>query len=151
VDELRASDGYVPELSLVAEVGGEIVGHVILSRGHLDIRRVLALGPIGVLPEHQRRGVGSALMRAGLDLADNWLGLRRVELTVYTDNAPAIHLYEKFGFVGEGCPGYHAHPREDPGALPTCDQGSAARSARASSARSSANRRSATRCATAAS
>jgi L-phenylalanine/L-methionine N-acetyltransferase len=37
-----------------------------------------------------------------IDLADNWLGLHRIELTVYVDNAPAIHLYEKFGFVIEG-------------------------------------------------
>jgi len=37
-----------------------------------------------------------------LDLADNWLGMSRVELTVYTDNAAAIALYEKFGFEKEG-------------------------------------------------
>jgi len=42
------------------------------------------------------------LIAAMVDLADNWLGLRRIELSVYTDNAPAIHLYGKFGFVIEG-------------------------------------------------
>jgi putative acetyltransferase len=41
-------------------------------------------------------------MAALIDLADNWLGLHRIELTVYVDNAPAIHLYEKIGFVIEG-------------------------------------------------
>jgi putative acetyltransferase len=50
----------------------------------------------------QNRGVGSALMRAMIDLADNWLGLRRLELEVWTDNTLAIHLYEKFGFAVEG-------------------------------------------------
>ena len=48
------------------------------------------------------KGVGSALMRAALEVADRWLELSRLELTVYTDNAPAIRLYEKFGFVREG-------------------------------------------------
>jgi putative acetyltransferase len=37
-----------------------------------------------------------------VDLADNWLNVRRIELTVFTDNAAAIHLYEKHGFVIEG-------------------------------------------------
>jgi putative acetyltransferase len=41
-------------------------------------------------------------MAAMIDLADNWLGLRRLELEVWADNAAAIHLYEKFGFVVEG-------------------------------------------------
>jgi putative acetyltransferase len=41
-------------------------------------------------------------MEALLDLAFNWLGLQRIELTVYADNAPAVHLYQKFGFEIEG-------------------------------------------------
>jgi putative acetyltransferase len=41
-------------------------------------------------------------MAAMIDLADNWLGIHRIELSVYTDNAPAVHLYEKFGFAIEG-------------------------------------------------
>ena len=48
------------------------------------------------------RGVGTAMMAAALDLADNWLNLRRVELKVYADNARAIALYERFGFEREG-------------------------------------------------
>jgi putative acetyltransferase len=46
--------------------------------------------------------VGSALMAAMIELADGWLGLRRLELEVWADNPAAIHLYEKFGFVVEG-------------------------------------------------
>jgi putative acetyltransferase len=41
-------------------------------------------------------------MAAMVELADNWLDLRRIELTVYVDNPAAVHLYEKFGFVIEG-------------------------------------------------
>ncbi|MBN1565512.1 MAG: GNAT family N-acetyltransferase, partial [Anaerolineae bacterium] len=52
--------------------------------------------------DYQGRGVGSALMVAALDLAENWLNISRIELTVYTDNAVAIALYEKFGFEIEG-------------------------------------------------
>jgi len=47
-------------------------------------------------------GVGTALMKALLDIADNWLMLVRVELTVFEDNERAIHLYEKLGFEKEG-------------------------------------------------
>ena len=48
------------------------------------------------------RGVGTAPMAAAVDLADNWLNLRRIELTVYVDNEPAIRLYRRFGFEVEG-------------------------------------------------
>jgi putative acetyltransferase len=41
-------------------------------------------------------------MQAGIDLADNWLNLRRLELEVFVDNEPAIQLYKKFGFTIEG-------------------------------------------------
>ena len=50
----------------------------------------------------QGRGVGRALMEAALDVADNWLMLTRVELTVFTDNARAIGLYKSLGFEIEG-------------------------------------------------
>jgi putative acetyltransferase len=41
-------------------------------------------------------------MQAMCDYAERWMGVLRIELTVYTDNAPAIALYRKFGFVDEG-------------------------------------------------
>lgn len=52
--------------------------------------------------DHVGTGIGTALMRAMLDLADRWIGLRRVELTVNADNEPAIKLYERMGFEHEG-------------------------------------------------
>lgn len=75
---------------LVAAVGEDVVG----SLGLEAIARPRR--------PQQGRGVGSALLRAALDLADNWLNLTRLELTVYTDNAAAIALYTKFGFAVEG-------------------------------------------------
>lgn len=42
------------------------------------------------------------MLSAAVDLADNWLNLKRLELTVYVDNDPAINLYKKFGFIIEG-------------------------------------------------
>ncbi|MBG6290356.1 MULTISPECIES: GNAT family N-acetyltransferase [Pseudomonas] len=57
---------------------------------------------MGVAVAWQGRGVGTRLLAELLEVADNWMALRRVELTVYTDNAPAIALYRKFGFEVEG-------------------------------------------------
>ncbi len=57
---------------------------------------------MGVAVAWQGRGLGTRLLTELMEVADNWMGLRRVELTVYTDNAPAIALYRKFGFEVEG-------------------------------------------------
>ncbi|XAS73509.1 N-acetyltransferase [Micrococcaceae bacterium Sec5.1] len=61
--ELFECDEYIPELSIVAEIGGDIVGHAISTRGWIGDLELVGLGPIGVLPQFQRCGVGSALMR----------------------------------------------------------------------------------------
>jgi putative acetyltransferase len=67
VDALRGSEAHVPELCLVALGAGAVVGHIAFSRARLDSGHpVLALAPMGVLPEHQRQGVGSALVSEGL-------------------------------------------------------------------------------------
>lgn len=57
---------------------------------------------MGVHDAHVGRGISTRLLRAILDTADNWLDLRRIELTVFVDNAPAIALYERHGFAVEG-------------------------------------------------
>lgn len=58
---------------------------------------------MGVHDDWTGQGIGTRLLGELLDYADNWLGLRRIELTVFTDNAPAVALYRKHGFVVEGC------------------------------------------------
>ena len=88
---------------LVAEVAGEVVGNLGLHPASKSPRR-RHVGTFGmaVRDDVQRRGVGSALLAAAIDLADNWIGYARLELTVYTDNAAAIALYRNFGFEVEG-------------------------------------------------
>ena len=94
--------------SLVAEVDGRVVGALGLHVEQAARRRHVGSIGMGVHDDFQGRGVGSALMAAMIELADNWLGLRRIELTVYADNPAAIHLYQKFGFVIEGTASQYA-------------------------------------------
>ncbi|OUQ61021.1 GNAT family N-acetyltransferase [Flavonifractor sp. An112] len=81
-------------------------GTVIGAAGlHLERNpRMRHVGSVGLFvhADYQNMGVGSALLKTLLDLADNWLMLVRVELTVFADNERAIHLYEKLGFEKEG-------------------------------------------------
>jgi putative acetyltransferase len=89
--------------SLVACAETEVVGQLGLHTfpGRPRRRHVGQIG-MAVRDDWQRKGVGTALMQAAVDLADKWLNLTRLELEVYVDNAPAIRLYEKFGFIIEG-------------------------------------------------
>ena len=99
----RLADAPEGTYPLVAEVDGEVVGQLTLHSNPTRPRRAHA-GALGmaVRDDWHGRGVGTALMAACLDLADNWLNLTRVELDVYTDNEPALRLYKKFGFEIEG-------------------------------------------------
>jgi RimJ/RimL family protein N-acetyltransferase len=86
---------------LAACAGEEIIGTAGLFRTpHARCGHSAVIG-IMVHDDWQGRGVGSALFAALTDLADNWLALRRLELGVFADNAPAIALYRKFGFAIE--------------------------------------------------
>ena len=93
VHALRADAGWVPALSLVAEdAGGRVVGHVVCTEGAVGDTAVVGLGPIGVLPDVQRTGVGSALMHAVIAAADA-LDYPLVALLGHLD------YYPRFGFV----------------------------------------------------
>ncbi|MFB0724257.1 GNAT family N-acetyltransferase [Aeromonas salmonicida] len=89
-------------VALVAEVDGLLVGQISLHMEPNPRRKHVAGIGMGVRDDWAGKGVGSALMAAALDLADNWLNLRRIELTVYSDNDAALALYRKFGFEQEG-------------------------------------------------
>jgi putative acetyltransferase len=96
------------EQRLVACIDGQIVGQLTLSVLEQARRRHTATLGMGVDPAFHRRGVGSALMAAMVDLCDNWLQVTRIELTVFADNVAAIGLYKKFGFEREGTARRHA-------------------------------------------
>ena len=89
--------------NLVAVVQDRVVGMLGVDTFPKKPRR-RHVGVIGICvhDEWQGKGVGAALMQAGIELADNWLNLTRLELTVYSDNHHAIRLYERFGFTYEG-------------------------------------------------
>ncbi|MBN1200896.1 MAG: GNAT family N-acetyltransferase [Anaerolineae bacterium] len=88
--------------TLIAEVGlpggrTRITGFAWLET-FLARRRHAGRLNLLVHPDHQGTDAESALLEAVLDLADNWLGLRRIEVHVYIHNAPAVALYERYGF-----------------------------------------------------
>jgi len=96
VEALRESSAFIPELSLVALEGSRIVGHILFTRitvrDESEAHEALALAPMAVLPEFQKRGIGSALVRRGLDEARG-LGHRAVIVVGHPD------YYPRFGFA----------------------------------------------------
>ncbi|UJF16914.1 GNAT family N-acetyltransferase [Vibrio sp. SS-MA-C1-2] len=94
----------IPEnvYSFVALIDQEIVGNIGFEINLSPRRRHVGSFGMGVKDTYIGRGVGSRLIETVIELSDNWLNLKRIELTVYTDNQAAIALYEKFGFVIEG-------------------------------------------------
>ncbi len=107
----QLTEGLAPgktDLQLVAELPDahgdlQVVASAGLHPAGMALRRrhVMWLG-ISVAPEAQGQGVGRALMHAMCDWADHWGQVLRIELTVFTDNAHAIRLYQHCGFVQEG-------------------------------------------------
>lgn len=100
---LRADGDVLDELTFVAELEGEIVGHVVCSRGALGEEPSVGLGPLAVRPDHQRQGIGAALMMAVVASAD-----RVWEPVIVLLGDP--EYYGFFGFVpaarlGIGSPG----------------------------------------------
>jgi L-phenylalanine/L-methionine N-acetyltransferase len=90
------------EVSLVACAGGEVVGHLSVYPYREPRRRHSGHFGMAVRDDWQGKGVGTKLLEAALDLADNWLGLTRLDLRVFVANVVAIALYRKFGFKIEG-------------------------------------------------
>jgi L-phenylalanine/L-methionine N-acetyltransferase len=86
---------------LVALRDSHVVGNASLDRYQGRRSHVGSIG-MGVRDSYTRQGIGTALLRELLDFADQWLGLKRLELTVFVDNAPAIALYERHNFEREG-------------------------------------------------
>jgi putative acetyltransferase len=105
----RISENVDSVYRLVAIIDDRIVGMSDVTTFPNRPRRK-HVGAIGICvhADWQGKGLGKELMRAIIDLADNWLNLTRLELEVYADNEAAIHLYERFGFEVEGTLRQHA-------------------------------------------
>lgn len=95
VDNIRASPAYIPEMALVAELDGEVVGHVMISgatiRNDNGTRVIAMLSPLAVDPAHHRLGIGSKLVRAAVELA-----AERGEPLVILQGNPKF--YSRLGF-----------------------------------------------------
>ncbi|MFC3164460.1 GNAT family N-acetyltransferase [Ciceribacter thiooxidans] len=88
-------------VSLVALMDNTIVGDIGLNRFTGRRAHAASIG-MGVHDDYQRRGIGRALLGEIVAIADGWLNIARLELTVFIDNQAAIRLYESFGFRVEG-------------------------------------------------
>lgn len=96
VDLLRQDDSFVPELSIVAVLNEEVIGHILFSKIEIvgsagQKTGSLALAPMGVLPKYQKSGIGGKLIRAGLEMAKE-LGFQSVIVLGHKD------YYPRFGF-----------------------------------------------------
>ncbi len=95
IEKIRGSDGFDPSLSLVGEIAGDVLGHILFSPIHIETEScdvpALALAPMSVLPKFQKRGIGSQLVRAGLD-ASRQAGHAIVVVLGHPD------YYPRFGF-----------------------------------------------------
>ncbi|WP_195938979.1 GNAT family N-acetyltransferase [Romboutsia sp. 1001713B170131_170501_G6] len=96
VDRLRNSNEYIRELALLAEINEEVVGYSLLTKINIknenESRESLALAPISVLPKHQNKGVGKALINESIEKAKN-LGYSSIVVLGHPS------YYSKFGFI----------------------------------------------------
>jgi predicted N-acetyltransferase YhbS len=97
VHNLRNTDAFIPELSLVACDGEQLIGHILYSRSHVfdaqdNAHEMISFGPISVLPAYQGQGIGSALINRTIDMAKN-MGFRGIFIL----GNPKY--YHRFGFV----------------------------------------------------
>jgi putative acetyltransferase len=97
VDLLRNSEAFIPELSLVATIDNQVVGHILFTRikiidENLNEFDSLALAPMAVRPGFQNQGIGGRLIRKGLETAAE-LNFRSIIVLGHE------HYYPKFGFA----------------------------------------------------
>ncbi len=89
---LRKSDNFIPELSLVAVMDNKIVGYILFTKIKIGKQEELALAPLGVLPEYQKKGIGSVLIQEGHKKARE-LGYH------YSVVLGSDKYYPKFGYI----------------------------------------------------
>lgn len=92
VVDLRKSNNFIPELSLVAEMDNKIVGYVLFTKIKIGKYEELALAPIGILPSYQKQGIGKKLIEKGHKIAKK-LGYH------YSIVLGSENYYPKLGYV----------------------------------------------------
>ena len=106
VDKLRKAPTFIPELSLVVELDGQLVGHILFTplqiKNEQDSFTSLVLGPVSVLPEFQKQGIGGQLIRAGHQKAVE-LGFQSVILIGHPE------YYPRFGYKTASTWGIKTH------------------------------------------
>ena len=102
VERLRKSESFIPELSLIAEKEGEIVGHILLTKIKIVSEQnsfdSLTLAPVSVKPEYQNQGIGGQLIKTAHEKAKE-LGFKSVVLLGHKDYYPRFG-YEKASKYG---------------------------------------------------
>ncbi|MDD2665591.1 MAG: N-acetyltransferase [Methanocellales archaeon] len=94
IEKIRKGKNFIPELSLVAEIEDEIMGHILFSRINIfgdSVFDSLALAPMAVSPEFQKKGIGSNLIKKGIEKAKE-LGFDSIIVLGHKE------YYPKFGF-----------------------------------------------------
>ncbi|WP_195988429.1 GNAT family N-acetyltransferase [Clostridium sp. D53t1_180928_C8] len=100
--ENLSNDAHIYIAEVIENGQKKIVGTVGLHGAQSPRLRHSASIGIMVHKDYQGKGIGKKLMETVIDLADNWLMLKRLELGVFTDNIRALKLYKAFGFEIEG-------------------------------------------------
>ena len=91
VNRLRKSKAFIPELSLVAEMDGKIVGHILFTKMKIGDHESLSLAPVSVLPEYHGQGIGSALILEGHRIARE-MGYQSIVVIGHA------YYYPRFGY-----------------------------------------------------
>jgi putative acetyltransferase len=99
--EARVSQSSPDKVSLVGILGGTLVAAAGFARSAGRRGHAASLG-MGVHDDYSGRGIGQAMLGELIEIADNWMNIHRLELTVFADNEPAVRLYQKLGFEIEG-------------------------------------------------
>lgn len=89
---LRNSNSFIPELSLVAEINNQLVGHILFTKAKIEKEEILVLAPLSVKPQYQKQGIGKALIKEGHRIAKN-LGYS------YSIVLGSQFYYPKFGYI----------------------------------------------------
>ncbi len=105
VDALRERFEQRPDQRVLVAVAGDLVVGFLLLKSWPDAPRhshVAEIDLVATSEDWQGRGVARALLEATIEMAEQWMGIRRLQLIVFTTNIGAIGLYERLGFEHEG-------------------------------------------------